>query len=289
METTIKLFIISLSLIVFSSCKSDDDTEDLPVVDEKFISDLGQKYFQSLSFDNPATFNVENWIQLTDENVVSNDPWGSPAKNGHQDLRDWSAGLITGFGAINFTVNASFVAAERVAIYWTSSARDPAGNAFEFSGIDVFEVNNRGTIAEIEGYWIADPTVPIAEEVIAAGQNYFQTLNFIDPNTFDVEQWISTMDAGVVVNDAYGSAERVGHDAQRMFSQGLLGSGIQAIEFTIDFQVAAGNRTAIKWTATADFGQGGNISWDGIDVLEVNGAGKITKVFGYWDESVFGS
>ncbi|NER84403.1 MAG: nuclear transport factor 2 family protein [Leptolyngbya sp. SIO1D8] len=259
------------------------------MVDSQYISDLGQSYFQALSFNDPGTFDVEKWIRLTDENVLSNDPWGSPAKNGHQDLRDWATGLITGFGSIDFSVNSSFVASDRVAVYWTSMAKDRDGNPFEFSGIDVLEVNDEGTVSEIEGYWIADPGLPIPEEVVAAGQDYFASLNFTGPDTFDVEQWIVTMDENVVVNDAYGSEERVGHEAQRLFSQGLLGSGIQAIDFTIDFQIASGDRTAIKWTANANFGPGADLSWEGIDVFEVNGAGKITKVFGYWDESVFGN
>lgn len=171
---------------------------------------------------------------------------------GNSSFKTWVFSIATNMAKNNLK------AKERWGIYWTLIAKDPDGNLFEFGGIDVLEVNNQGTISEIEGYWIADPTIPVAEEVITAGQEYFTSLNFTDPNIFDIAQWIATMDENVVVNDAYGSPERVGHEAQRLFSQGLLGSGMQ-------------------------------LSWEGIDVLEVNEEGKISRVFGYWDESVFGS
>ena len=59
------------------------------------------------------------------------------------------------------------------------------------------------------------------------------------------------------------------------------------IKDRILFAIASGDRTAIKWTANANFGPGAGLSWEGIDVFEVNSAGKITKVFSYRYESVF--
>lgn len=100
----------------------------------------------------------------------------------------------------------------------------------------------------------------------------------------DAEQWVATFAEDAVSKDPYGSQELAGHDALRQFFLGIAG-GFETLSFTEESVFVSGDRAAVKWSASGVGKNGRPVTFEGIDVFEVNGAGKIQKLWAYWDPS----
>jgi steroid delta-isomerase len=73
-----------------------------------------------------------------------------------------------------------------------------------------------------------------------------------------------------------------GHAALRQFIRGVLDL-FQTVELTADHVFVTGNKTAVKFTGHALGKTGKQVTFEGIDVFEVNEKGLIQTMWGYWN------
>ncbi len=106
---------------------------------------------------------------------------------------------------------------------------------------------------------------------------YFAAIRAMDPAA-----WANTFAEDGVTHDPVGTPPHQGREALRQFMQGILVM-FQEAGLTEDDVFVAGNGAAVKWTARGVAKNGRRIQFEGIDVFEVNDAGKIQELWAYWD------
>ena len=117
----------------------------------------------------------------------------------------------------------------------------------------------------------------LKDSIDKAVAEYFEAIRALD-----ADRWVATFAENGVSLDPYGSQELVGPDALRQFFLGIAG-GFETLSFKEDSVFVSGDRAAVKWTASGVGKNGKPVTFEGIDVFEVNDAGKIQTVWGYWD------
>jgi steroid delta-isomerase len=85
-----------------------------------------------------------------------------------------------------------------------------------------------------------------------------------------------------VSNDPVGTPPYEGRDAIRMALQGIL-DACDSVSLTPDNMFVAGDNAALKWTGQLTVKNGRSITFEGIDVIQVNDQGKIQTLHAYWD------
>lgn len=104
---------------------------------------------------------------------------------------------------------------------------------------------------------------------------------FAATRAMDREAWVKTFAEDAISYEPGGDPLR-GHDAFRAFFDGITGAfetvGLQEHEVYV-----IGNEAAVKWTGAGTGKNGRNVTFAGIDIFEVNDAGKVQTVKGYWD------
>jgi steroid delta-isomerase len=112
-------------------------------------------YFATVGAEDTDAF-----VELFAEDVVFQDPVGTPTLTGPEGVRKFHIRLQKSWQSLEMTPRATFPRGGRAAVYWTAEGLSGTGKAIRFAGVDVFEVDDAGRIRRVEGYW------PI-EEVIA--------------------------------------------------------------------------------------------------------------------------
>ena len=79
-----------------------------------------------------------------------------------------------------------------------------------------------------------------------------------------------------------GSAQIKGRDGIREFLESIC-KNFKSVSLTEDHIFVAGNGAAVKWTGKGTSNTGREVKFEGIDVFEVNEAGKIQNVWAYWN------
>jgi uncharacterized protein (TIGR02246 family) len=82
--------------------------------------------------------------------------------------------------------------------------------------------------------------------------------------------------------DPVGAPPHEGREAIRQFMQGML-TDTERITVTPDQIFIAGDSAAFKWTVQLTTKRGRSVTFDGIDVVQVNAAGEIQTLHAYWD------
>jgi steroid delta-isomerase len=100
--------------------------------------------------------------------------------------------------------------------------------------------------------------------------------------TLDGVAWAATFAPTGTLEDPVGTPPKVGPDAIREFAQGIA-AGFRRVGVKKDQAFVAGNSAAIKWTGEAVAKDGRSVSFEGIDVIEMDDQGRITAMRGYWD------
>ncbi len=92
---------------------------------------------------------------------TSYEPAAPAPLQGHAALRQFFLGVIGAFQTVGLTEDHVFMSGNRVAVKFTGRGIGKNGREIMFEGIDVFEVNERGKIETMWGYW--NPATMLAQ------------------------------------------------------------------------------------------------------------------------------
>ena len=123
--------------------------------------------------------------------------------------------------------------------------------------------------------------MPDPETTRNAALGYFAAVGQADREAF-----VALFHPDVHVEDPVGAGVLQGHEGVARFHKGL-GRAWASLRMEPTHLQVRGSRAAIAWRARGHSSTGKDIDFEGIDVLEVDDAGRITRLEGYWDlESV---
>ena len=115
------------------------------------------------------------------------------------------------------------------------------------------------------------------EVVTQAVKAYFRAIREMDQQT-----WVNTFAEDAVSYDPVGAPPIVGHEKLAEFFQTITGA-FKEVGLTEDEVFIAGNGAAVKWSGRGISQSGRKAHFEGIDVFEVNEAGKIQTLHAYWN------
>jgi len=115
------------------------------------------------------------------------------------------------------------------------------------------------------------------EVVSKAVKAYFAALRAMDQ-----QAWVNTFAEDAIDFDPVGAPPIEGHQKLGEFFQTIT-VAFKEVGLTEDQVFIAGKGAAVKWTGRGISKQGRRVHFEGIDVLEVNEAGKIQTVHAYWN------
>lgn len=93
------------------------------------------------------------YLDLFAEDAVVVDPYGGRPFVGEVGLNMFFNGFESTWESFEMLLGEPYAAGDRVAVAWTTHARSKAGVRVEFSGINLFTINEDGQISRLEGYW----------------------------------------------------------------------------------------------------------------------------------------
>ena len=108
-------------------------------------------------------------------------------------------------------------------------------------------------------------------------KEYFAALRAMDERA-----WVNTFAADAVSHDPVGAPPIEGHKSLSEFFQTIT-AAFKEVGLTEDDVFIAGNGAAVKWTGRGISKQGKKVQFAGIDVFEINEAGKIQNLRAYWN------
>jgi steroid Delta-isomerase len=115
------------------------------------------------------------------------------------------------------------------------------------------------------------------EVVSRAVRAYFEATRAMDQ-----EAWVNTFAEDAVSYDPVGAPPTTGYDKLGEFFQTIT-AAFKEVGLTEDQIFVAGTGAAVKWTGRGISKQGRKVHFEGIDIFEVNEAGKIQTVHAYWN------
>ena len=115
------------------------------------------------------------------------------------------------------------------------------------------------------------------ETISKAIQEYFAALR-----SMDQQAWVNTFAEDAVTYDPVGAQPTRGHQKLGEFFQTMT-AAFKEVGLTEEQVFVAGNGAAVKWSGRGISKQGRKVRFEGIDVFEVNEAGKIQTIHAYWN------
>jgi steroid delta-isomerase len=115
------------------------------------------------------------------------------------------------------------------------------------------------------------------EFVSKAVKAYFAAIRAMDE-----QAWVNTFAEDAISHDPVGAPPIIGHQRLAEFFQTIT-AAFKEVGLTEDEVFVAGNGAAVKWTGRGVSKQGHKAHFEGIDVFEVNEAGKIQTLHAYWN------
>jgi steroid delta-isomerase len=117
----------------------------------------------------------------------------------------------------------------------------------------------------------------MSPEIISnAIKAYFAALRAMDERA-----WVNTFAENAVTYDPVGAPPTQGHQRLAEFFQTIT-AAFKEVGLTEDEVFIAGNGAAVKWTGRGLSKAGRKVRFEGIDVFEINEAGKIQTLHAYW-------
>ena len=114
----------------------------------------------------------------------------------------------------------------------------------------------------------------IISKVIKA---YFAALRAMDQRA-----WVNTFAEDAISHDPVGAPPILGHQKLGEFFETIT-AAFKEVGLTEDEVFIAGNGAAVKWTGRGKSKQGKDVRFEGIDVFEINEAGRIQTLHAYWN------
>ena len=114
----------------------------------------------------------------------------------------------------------------------------------------------------------------LTEETVA---EYFAAIR-----AMDVERCVAVFATNAEQHDPVGAPPNIGHEAIRAFFTQMF-SGFQVVGLTEDGVYANDRSAAIKWTGKGVAHSGKSVTFEGVDVIDCNEAGKIVMARAFWD------
>ena len=108
-------------------------------------------------------------------------------------------------------------------------------------------------------------------------KDYFAAIRAMDQ-----QAWIKTFAEDAVSYDPVGAPPIVGHAKLAEFFQTIT-SAFKEVGLTEEDVFVAGDGAAAKWSGRGISQRGRKAHFEGIDVFEVNDAGKIQTLRAYWN------
>lgn len=115
------------------------------------------------------------------------------------------------------------------------------------------------------------------EVVSKAIKAYFAAIR-----AMDIPAIVNTFAEDAVSHDPVGAMPIEGHQKLTEFFQSIT-AAFEEVGLTEDQVFVAGTGAAVKWTGTGISKQGRKVRFEGIDVFDVNEAGKIRRLYAYWN------
>jgi len=115
------------------------------------------------------------------------------------------------------------------------------------------------------------------EVVSKAVKAYFAAIRAMDQ-----QAWVNTFAEAAVSYDPVGAPPTQGHQKLGEFFQTIT-AAFKEVGLTEDDVFVAGNAAAVRWSGRGISKQGRKVHFEGIDVFEVNEAGKIQTLHAYWN------
>jgi steroid Delta-isomerase len=116
-----------------------------------------------------------------------------------------------------------------------------------------------------------------AEAIHKVVADYFRATR-----SMDVEAWLNTFATDAISHDPVGSQPLEGKESLRQFFEGIAGA-FETVGLTEDSLFVSGNGAAVKWTGHGVGKNGRQVTFEGIDVFEINDEGKIQRMWAYWN------
>ena len=98
----------------------------------------------------------------------------------------------------------------------------------------------------------------------------------------DEQAWVNTFAEDAVSHDPVGSPAITGHQKLAEFFQSIAGA-FKELALTEQEVFIAGNGAAVKWIGRGTSKQGKPVQFEGIDVFQINEAGRIQTLSTYWN------
>ena len=98
----------------------------------------------------------------------------------------------------------------------------------------------------------------------------------------DQQAWVNTFADDAISYDPVGAPPIIGHQKLGEFFQTIT-AAFKEVGLTEDHVFVAGNGAGVKWTGRGISKQGQKVHFEGIDVFEVNEAGRIQTLHAYWN------
>ncbi|MBS0179972.1 MAG: nuclear transport factor 2 family protein [Nitrospira sp.] len=105
-------------------------------------------YFTAIGEMDP-----DAWVACFAEQGTSYEPGAPSPLQGRKALRQFLVEVLGAFETITMTEDHVFQYDNRVAVKFTGRGTGKNGRPVLFEGIDVFEINQAGTIQTMWGYW----------------------------------------------------------------------------------------------------------------------------------------
>src|SRR5215216_1099877 len=96
--------------------------------------------------------------------------------------------------------------------------------------------------------------------------------------SMDAEAWLATFARDAISHDPVGGPVLEGKESLREFFAGIAGA-CETVGLTEDNVFLSGNGAAVKWTGQGGGKNGHEVTFEGIDVLEINDEGKIKRMW----------
>lgn len=104
-------------------------------------------------FAATRAMDAEAWVSCFAEEATSHEPAAPAPLEGRAALRQFFQGITAAFEKVGLTEDHVFVSGNEAAVKFTGRGVGKNGRAVVFEGIDVFEINDRGEIQTVWGYW----------------------------------------------------------------------------------------------------------------------------------------